>query len=184
MNRLSGILAVAMTLGVAGSASASPIFADSATVVSVTFFGSGILTGAPDDGGATLSDTLDPPTALGSIVAGFSTGLLDGPGDDLVIYDCCPSGPPSPAEMADVFVSSDGVAFTFLGLYGPTNSFDFAGVFASPVFFVRILNTSETSSPDIDAFQGNFAVPEPAALLLLGAGLVGGGLQRRRRNRA
>jgi hypothetical protein len=162
-----------------GIAAAAPIYANSATTQDVIFFGSGILTGAPDNGGAFLSNTFDPPTLAGSITAGFSGGLVDGAGVDLVIYDCCGGGGlPLTNEFADVFVSTDGVGFTLLGAYGgpgQVNSFDFNGIFAGVVHFVRIVNTGRENSPDIDAFQGNYAaaVPEPGTLVLLGLGLAG-----------
>jgi PEP-CTERM motif len=162
-----------------GIAAAAPIYADSATTQDVIFFGSGVLTGAPDSGGAFLSNTFDPPTLNGSITAGFSGGLADGAGVDLVIYDCCGGGLPLTNEFADVFVSSDGIGFTLLGAYGgpgQVNSFDFNGIFAGVVHFVRIVNTGRENSPDIDAFQGNYAaavVPEPGTLALLGLGLAG-----------
>jgi hypothetical protein len=173
-------------VGFPSNAAAAPIYADSADFVDVTFFGSEDLTGAPDNGGAFLSDDVDPPIILGSITAGFSGGLGNGAGADIVIHDCCGGSLPNSDEFADVFVSTDGVAFTFLGAYGgvgQVNSFDLNGIFAGPVYYVRIVNTGAVNSPDIDAFQGNYAaaVPEPASLLLLSAGVAAAGLRRRSR---
>jgi hypothetical protein len=181
---LRSLLAGLALGGAVAAAQAAPVFADSATTVNTTSFGSGVLTGAQDNGGAFLSNTFDPPTLAGSITAGFSGGITDGAGVDLVIYDCCGGGTPAAGETADVFVSSDGIGFTFLGLYGPNNAFDFNGIFAGDVFYVRIVNTSTVNSPDIDAFQGNYAaanrVPAPGTLALAGLALLAmAGVRRR-----
>lgn len=167
--RTLALLAGLCALACSAAASATIVYADFiAEVQDVSYFNSGILTGAPDDGGAWLSNTPDPPTNLGFITAGFTTGLTDGPGVDIVIYDAI-ADLPTTSELADVFVSNDGTAFTFLGAYGNSiNSFDLAGVFASTVHYVKIVNTSTSNSPDIDAFQGNYEVPEPGSAALLG----------------
>ena len=159
--------------------SAAQVFADFvAETQNVTFYGSATLTGPPDQGGAFLSDTFDPPSNLGFITAGFSGGLIDGAGNDIVIYDCCTPLPASD-EFADVFVSNNGVNFTFLGGYGAgVNSFDLNGVFGNIVRYVKIVNTSTVNSPDIDAFQGNYSVPEPCSLLLALVAIVGLWLRR------
>ena len=174
-------------VGSAAVASAAPIFADSAVLTNTTSFGSGLVIGAPDNGGAFLSNTFDPPDLMGEITAGFSGGLVDGAGDDIVIHDCCAGSSPLANEFANVFVSTDGVVFTFLGAYGgaaQVNSFDLNGIFAGVVHFVRIVNNGDVNSPDIDAFQGNFAVPEPVSLALLGVGLAAVSLRRRMRKSA
>lgn len=184
MQRFVKALAMGALVALASTtqATAAPIYADFIDEFQdVTFFGSGILTSVRDDGGAWLSNTPDPPTNLGFITAGFTVGLGDGPGDDIVIHDCC-GGPglPDSNELADVFVSTDGLSFTFLGNYGAgVNAFELSGVFSGAVHFVKIVNTSTQDSPDIDAFQGNHAIPEPSTLGLLTLGLSGLGFRRR-----
>ena len=177
------VLAMLGILACSSAASAGVIYADFiAETQDVSFFGSGILTGAPDSGGAWLSNTPDPPTNLGFITAGFTIGLIDGPGDDIVIHDCCGGSLPLSTEFADVFVSNNGTDFTFLGFYGDgVNSFDLNGVFGLSVHFVKIVNTSTLNSPDIDAFQGNY-IPGPSAVALLSLALLG--VRSRRRKRA
>jgi hypothetical protein len=169
-------------LACSGTASAGVFYADFIEQTQdVTFFGSGILIGAPDGGGAWLSNSPDPPDNLGFITAGFTIGLIDGAGDDIVIHDCCGDGLPAANEFADVFVSNNGTDFTFLGFYGDgVNSFDLNGVFGLSVHFVKIVNTSMTNSPDIDAFQGNY-IPVPSSVAVLALGAVG---IRRKRKRA
>lgn len=136
-------------------------------VQNVTYYGSGSLTGAPDGSGAFLSSTFDPPSTLGHIVVRFSPGIVDGAGVDLQIHDCCAGSAPTLDEKADVFVSNDGAAFTLLGAYGiGSSTFDFNGVFASTVHYVKIVNTATMDSPDIDAFEGRYVVPEPATCTL------------------
>jgi hypothetical protein len=177
------ILVVLMGTVAAGTASAD-IFAD--TLVSsqnVIFFGSGILTGAPDSGGAFLSNTGDPPTLLGNVVLKFSGGLIDGPGADLRVFDCCTTDGISLAgETFDVFVSADNIAYTLIGGFGNgVDNVDIAGLFAGPFYYVKLVNTSRVNSPDIDAIQGfSGAVPEPGSILLLAtaAALVIGSLKR------
>lgn len=178
-------LAVALAVAVSTPAHAA-VFAD--TLVSssnVTAFGSGLVTGSPDSGGLWLGSTFDPPADLGSLTVGFSSALIDGAGVDLKIYELASSS----SETFNVFVSSDNVGFTLLGEFSATNNLiDFAGLFAGPVSYVRLTNTSNVASADIDAIEGYFlagAVPEPStwAMMLLGFGALAGALRYRRKER-
>jgi hypothetical protein len=158
----------------ASNAVATPIYATSLVASSsVTPFGSGIVTGPPDIGGLWLGSTVDPPAELGKLTVGFATALADGPGIDLVVVD---EGS-SPVETFNVEVSSDNITFTLLGEYSATNNgVDFAGLFAGSVRYVRLTNTTDEYSADIDTVYGNYAAPnptaEPATLLLFAVALV------------
>jgi hypothetical protein len=174
-------LAAAITAAISAPAMAA-IYADSATTEDVIFFGSGTLTGAPDNGGAFLSNTFDPPTALGSIIWGFSGGLTTGVGTDLQLYDVANFD----NELFELAVSIDGLGFTVIGVFNTLmtsfdlDSYGFTGDFS----FVRVVNTSESNSPDFDAAAGYYApapVPLPASLPLLLAGLGSIALLRRRK---
>lgn len=166
-------LAYAALMG-ASNAVATPIYATSLVASSnVTPFGSGGVTGAPDIGGLWLGSTFDPPAELGSLTVGFATALADGPGVDLVVVD---EGS-SPFETFNVEVSSDNVTFTLLGEYSATNNgIDFAGLFTDAVRYVRLTNTTDEYSADIDTLYGNYAAPnpisEPATLLLFAVALL------------
>src|SRR6266542_4201725 len=141
------------------AAVAAPIYATSLVAASnVTPFGSGIVTGPPDIGGLWLGSTFDPPALLGSLTVGFATPLADGPGIDLTVVDVGSA----PWETFTVEVSSDNVAFTLLGEFSATNNaVDFSGLFAGPVRYVRLTNTSDEYSADIDTLFGNYAAPNP-----------------------
>ncbi len=99
----------------------------------------------------------------------WGTGIPDLVGDDLAIH--LYSGP---SAAADVFASVDGSQFELIGTIGGGSSghlreegFDFAGVFADDVQYVRVARTANGSQTGMffDAFAGN--VPEPSSLLLL-----------------
>ncbi len=181
MNRVTMAAALLAALG-AGTAHAA-IFAD--TLVSqenTTAFGSGLVTGAPDGGGLYIGSDSDPPTFPGQFTVGFSTALGDGAGADLRLYEIASST----NETFDLFVSSDNISFTLIGGFNATNALiDFNGLFAGPVSFVKLVNTSTVVSADFDAIEGLYAftggVPEPQswAMMLAGFGLVGGAMRRR-----
>lgn len=177
-----------VTAFVAGLALAIPAVANAdfaTTLVSssnTTSFGSGLVTGGPDGGGLFLGSTFDPPAALGTITVGFANPLGNGAGADLRIYDVANSA----NETFNVFLSSDNVGYTLIGEFSATNNLvDWDSLFAGPVSFVRLTNTSQSVSVDIDAIEGFFrfstAVPEPStwAMLILGFGAVGGAMRGR-----
>ena len=180
-SRIATFAAAIMIL--AGPATAAT-YATTATTTDVTSFGSGVLTGAPDSGGAFLSDTFDPPRAAGSIVFGFDVDLFDGPGDDFRLIDVGQTA----AELYDVAISSDGLGFTSLGIFDTTAEFfDVAGAFAGIFSFIRVTNAGSVNSPDLDAAEAlNIAapIPVPAALPLLLTALGGLGVAGWRRRRA
>jgi hypothetical protein len=167
---------------------AAPIYADTlvSTTPPTTPFGSGLVTGAPDGGGIFLGV---PPslTPTSSITVGFNSPIGNGPGADLRIIDI-ESFSADPTETADVFVSTDGTTFFFVGSITGGNaagSIDLQGVFNDPVNFVRITTTSTIDALDIDAIQANYAfnaIPEPATLAVFGALALGAfGVRRRLR---
>ena len=181
------VLASAMLFSQANTAQAA-VFANSALTENVTFFGGGILTGAPDGGGAFLSNTSDPPTLLGSITWGFGVQFFDGPGDDLELFDIFASAD----ETFDLALSNDGISFSSLGSFNTFGSllFDINGAFTGPFSFIRVTNTSLINSPDFDAAEvfnivDVAPIPIPAALPLFLSGLgIAGFLGRRRKTAA
>jgi len=113
--------------------------------------------------------------------------ILDGAGNDIFIQEIGANG-----ETANVFVSSDGIAFTFLGLAQDdvTTAFDLSSIsFTDPVSYVRILGLDSLGgSPGFDVVNvqglpGSVKpIPEPGMVLLLTLGLFGLATLRRARD--
>lgn len=170
---IAGMLAVGGLVSAAQSQIYADILADSANV---TFFGTSNLTGAPDGGGAYLSTASDGAGgALGYVTLQWSGGLTTGLGVDLQIIDVANSS----TETADVWVSSNGVGFTFVGsIDAVNNSLDIDGLYSGAFSYVRIDNPNPDSIIDIDTVAG-FYVPTPGSSLMLA--IAGLACVRRRR---
>ena len=99
----------------------------------------------------------------------WSGGVTTGLGVDLQIFDVASSS----SETADVWVSSKGGGFTFVGsIDAVNNTLDINGFYTGVFSYVRIDNPNPDSIIDIDAVAG-FCVPAPgtAAVMAMG-GLV------------
>lgn len=174
-------LGIVFGLCAASAQAAAPIYADSFVASQyVTSFGSGTVTGAPDNGGKYLGDSQDPPQHQGTLIVKFSAGLIDGVGDDLFVVDVANDM----RERANIFVSANNIDYTFVGqINAIDNQLDIAGAFAGTFYYVKLVNASTSVSIDVDTVGGYHAapVPEPGTIGLLGAGLAVLGLAQRRR---
>ena len=100
-------------------------------------------------------DFLSLPTGSFVTVAFEDAILFDGPGDDLFIEEVG-----NGREDAEVFISSDGVSFEFLGIAegDQTTPFDFASIgFTGRVFAVKIVgldNGGGSPGFDVASVQG------------------------------
>ena len=134
--------------------------------------------GAPDPSFVSLLQT-------DYITVGFSTPFIDGPGDDLCVLETGNSN-----EAAEVWVSSDGIKFTYIGIansgpqtvgsFGHYSWFDLGGM--APISYVRINDDVLGASPgfDLSGVGAVTPVPVPGAILLgmLGMSVAGWRLRR------
>jgi hypothetical protein len=129
---------------------------------------------------------LSLPTGSYIVVRFIDEFVVDGPGDDIFIQEIGVGG-----EDADVYVSTDGVLFSYLGLAQDdvTTALDLADIgFLTTVSFVKIVGLDNGGgSPGFDVVNvqglpGSVQpVPEPHLLALLGLGMFMLVLTRRSR---
>lgn len=183
MNKIYTLILLVCSMS---NVNAASIFADSLIdSAGAVAFGSGSVLGAPDGGGLTLNIA---PIAGNFIEIGFGSAIGDGAGFDIRIYDNEDIASDI-NESANVFASTDGSSYTFIGsvIGGSSEGFlDLSGVYSDAVNFLRIEQVSTADALDIIAIEGlnEFSpVPVPAAIWLFASGLLGLiGVSRRARN--
>jgi len=145
-----------------------------------------------NDPGASV-DFLSLPTGSFVVVGFTDETVMDGVGFDIFLQEVGASG-----EDADVYVSANGIDFTYLGVAQDdvSTSFDLASIaFALPVIAIKIVGLDNLGgSPGFDLVNVQVlphsvgpppAVPEPSSLALLGIGGIGmlcRGVRRRSTN--
>ena len=102
-----------------------------------------------------LLNNLALPTGSSVTVGFLDETAVDGPGDDIFIREAVPGN-----EQADVYVSANGVDFTYLGTAvhnstsGPYSAFDLADIgFTQPVVAVKVVgldNNAPTGTPGFE----------------------------------
>jgi len=136
-----------------------------------------------DDAGP-MEDFLSLP--IGSYVTvGFTDEtMIDGPGDDLFIYEVIGTA----SELADIYVSADYLTFVYLGQADTDEAFDLADIgFTAPVIAVKVVGLDLVGgSPGFDLGHVQILaesigppIPEPGTLVMLA--LAGAGLALRKR---
>lgn len=114
------------------------------------------------------------------IVVRWLTGIPDVPGADLVVHVYG-----GPWAEADVLASIDATSYTSIGTIGGGMSgyfrdeeFDFAGLFGSDVYFLKLVRTANGAQTGMffDSFAGavreSAPIPEPATLPLFLCGVL------------
>ncbi len=140
-------------------------------------------------------DFLSLPTGSYVTVGFTDEVVIDGLGDDIFIAE-----PGSMGERAEIYVSSDNITFTFLGIAfgGGNTSFDLASIgYLSAVTAVTIVGLDNSGgSPGFDVlnvkinpgsigFGAVSAVPLPAAAFMFAPALLGFfGLRRKAKQAA
>jgi hypothetical protein len=157
----------------------------------------------PETGDPRFADFLSLSTGSYVIVGFTDESIINGPGYDFGLTEY--GSTPSILERASVYVSSDCINFTYIGIASSgsspyvTTSFDLANInFTGPVAAIKILGLDTVSySPGYDLGYIQIAsgsigdpvppavVPIPGAVWLLGSGFLGLiGLKRIRRKNA
>ena len=144
-----------------------------------------------DDDPGTTVDFLSLPTGSYVTVGFTDETVIDGVGNDIFIQEVGANG-----ETAQVWVSSNLIDFFLLGIANDstTTAFDLASIgFTDPVQAIKIVGLDNFgASPGFDVVNiqvlpgsiGSAPLPtvvEPSGILLLGLGLIGLGLARRKK---
>lgn len=164
----------------AGSAPASPIWLDE--VIEFDQPRCSDDSGGPPTAALGQRDARGDETAYVSIderetlIVSFSSSVLDGPGNDLRIYECG-----SGNSQVDIYASMDNESYVYLGWASENVEYDIADYSelesVEYLKFVGLGGTGCVPGFDLDAAQGRYSgvqppVPIPGPLFLLASGLL------------